>query len=1270
MRYLLKILAVAIFFCTSSWATDISTNTTAQFLFNSDAQALNILSGGDISYVATNANAVGVSGTRTALTVSVDSGNATTGIKNTNGGTSASAINVSGSSTLSSLVVNTGLVTSSSKVGTVILNQSAAATTNITVGQSSGIAASITNTYNSTSPNPSCAICSSNNSGVVNLNITVNETGTISSSSSSNTTSTSTILFARAASGSALSITNKGVISSVNQGLSDRQKVIDNNTNNIATITNTGTINGKVVLGNNANSSFAANGGVFDGDIVLNNSAQNVTINGGVFNGFVYGSGNLIVNSDATFGGIGQDRNPPNGNPITSLTVGDGVALDYDGTANQNNESYIRVAGNFIIGNNSTFSGVGDLFGEVGGNIVIGAGSSFDLSSSTNSFSAAKITLDSDSSIIIGSGEVNAEINGATLEAGSVTFTEDATFANSIYYPIYDDLVITRATIASLTINDGKTVSFGGDDIRTEHLVLGAGAVATVAGTLQSRSDATLGENSTINLNGGISYFSAVNGHGNINLGSGAAVYTDSSNLGDVIALKSVSLGTNSLLELRDNSLSADLVTLASGASLSVGSGTVNAVIRGGGNLGSVAFSNNNTLGGTLGAYDVGSSTDYSLNSVTIAAGKSLSAGSNTIYSRAIAIGAGSTLTTSAAINGGGSNSTAVSLASGANLILNNGSSINATINGSSAGQGSLTFSNVGTIALNNYSAGLTNKIDSIIIDSGSDVSFNTTASIANSLTIASGSSAQFYGGGNIIDDVTVNGSILFDIGLSGAITVNNGGTINVPYVNNVATNSLTVNSGGILAVNIDGNSSGSITAAGVASLSANTTLKLTITGSLTLGHAYTLVSGGSGSSLVALANDKINVNSSGTNSYAGSALLSSVSGNDLILTVSSSEDETPPPPPSSPSFANPNQQIAYNNIIGIASPTGSLSALKDYLISDSNSTEEKSAALDSALTQNGNFSNRIIFNNINASLDLSSKRIQSLTLNSGVSSGEESNNQNKAVWGGIFGANARQGNTSLDNGYNANTSGIELGYDKKLDNHDIVLGISGSYASSNIKTINTLKQTSISSYQANLYAGYVKDNYFTNGFIGFVWNDYKSSRYIPTVNSVARGNYNGQSYVARIESGFNKKLGEGFILAPTIAITAAENNISNYSEDGAGTLNLNVRTKSNSFFEARSGLNLSNSFKAKNNLIIKPEIFASYGYDFSGSKQKTSSNFIGQSGTINASAANIAKGSWKAGVGLKIYGTEDVSVSMNYTAEHRQNYLGNSGELRVRVGF
>lgn len=222
----------------------------------------------------------------------------------------------------------------------------------------------------------------------------------------------------------------------------------------------------------------------------------------------------------------------------------------------------------------------------------------------------------------------------------------------------------------------------------------------------------------------------------------------------------------------------------------------------------------------------------------------------------------------------------------------------------------------------------------------------------------------------------------------------------------------------------------------------------------------------------------------------------------------------------------------------------------------------------------------------------------------------------------------------------------------------------------SKTKSKDGLKETKIDTYQGNLYARHIRGNYFINGIVGMAWNEYLSNRSILVANSIANAKYTGQSYVGRIESGFDYQLPNALTLTPLTIITLAENRVNNYGESGAGNLNLAVQNNRSNFFETRFAATLSYNFLTIQGAKITPDITISYGYDFAATKQVTNSNFIGQLSSFVSNGSKIVQGSWRIGTGLKIYYSDAIVVSANYDFDYKENYHGHTGSIKLKYSF
>lgn len=503
--------------------------------------------------------------------------------------------------------------------------------------------------------------------------------------------------------------------------------------------------------------------------------------------------------------------------------------------------------------------------------------------------------------------------------------------------------------------------------------------------------------------------------------------------------------------------------------------------------------------------------------------------------------------------------------------------------------------------------------------------------------------------------DATFNGNInAYDVQFIGINAIFTQETTTI-----TAQNQFFISGSSTLSATVSSDSTTILDVTGVAYLEPEIKLNLTSLG-FTASKDITLINvtdESDSSTLEVIAAEDINVNESGSNTYNDTTFTTSIDGNRLILHVIYTGLAPSDPDPITLSG---NARNSYDAIINSTSASGELAVLQAYLENNAISDLAKEAAAKSTTPQIDNSVNRVSFDSANASFDVASARLQ------GIASGDEATR--KSVWAQVFNTNISQGNTGASRGYSASSAGLAFGADKEIA-ENLTLGTSLSYASSNIKSRDALGKTSIDAYQINFYTGQNFDQFFFNNLVGFVYSNYQSSRAIPIAGVVANANYNGKTYIARSMFGLNEKFESGFILSPAITITAAHNSVDNYSENNAGTLNLRIKNRSSNFFETRAGVALSKVYKMFDYVIV-PEILTSYGYDFAASKQQTSSNFIGQTDSFDSTAANIAKGSFKMGIGAKIYGNDELSFNANYIMERRNNYLANSLVLKGTYKF
>ncbi|MCE3255351.1 MAG: hypothetical protein K0R25_845 [Rickettsiaceae bacterium] len=621
-------------------------------------------------------------------------------------------------------------------------------------------------------------------------------------------------------------------------------------------------------------------------------------------------------------------------------------------------------------------------------------------------------------------------------------------------------------------------------------------------------------------------------------------------------------------------------------------------------------------------------------------------------------------------------------------LQLDTNGSLNAKVDGDSAGEGFLYFSaNNSTIS---QAIGSSKKLAEINLQSTSNITANadmnanifnmvagsdlTTNAAVNAATINVGSNSVLTLGdnGSIEGDVVLDGTGTLILGrvsktIVGNIAGSGFGAIDLGSGSHSITGNLTTFSGDTVKLNLGSAPlAGSATVTGAANIDSGAKLNIA-----KAGVNYVFVPGGTKTAIISAGSGSINkiedgdINyGSGSNATDFLSFTTSVedSGKKLMLNINR---------PSATSLTNNIvTQNVYNNIIsqvGVLA-TDELKNFQQYLDEDDDSIAQKVAAIKTLAPQSDNNANAVVLNTTNTSVKITGDRLISLYRGKILGKAAGDNTNNTGIWGQVFGSNATQKDSGVGDGYNSKSQGFVMGGDKGIGKSGH-LGMSVSYAQSSIKSEDQLRNIDVDTYQLNVYGGNGFGKFFVNGVVGLSLNDYSSSRIIPIQSLTANGSYKGQTYTTKVEGGMMQNLRYGFNIVPTLAATFAYNKTDDYTETGAGALSLHRSESPTEFFEGRAGVLLGYNTIVRD-FRVNPNIRASYGYDIIGDDQSSTNNFVGQTASFQAKATNVDQGSLQLGVGLNIYTDDLVTIGLDYILESKSRYTSNSASARVRYNF
>ncbi|MFH1411604.1 MAG: autotransporter outer membrane beta-barrel domain-containing protein [Candidatus Omnitrophota bacterium] len=290
---------------------------------------------------------------------------------------------------------------------------------------------------------------------------------------------------------------------------------------------------------------------------------------------------------------------------------------------------------------------------------------------------------------------------------------------------------------------------------------------------------------------------------------------------------------------------------------------------------------------------------------------------------------------------------------------------------------------------------------------------------------------------------------------------------------------------------------------------------------------------------------------------------------------------------------------------------------------------------------------------------------------NTGVSTGDGIEGfEEKDIWIKGFGNFSDQGTRSGIQGYESYTYGTTLGFDV-LAAENVTLGISGGYAYTEVDPKKaTLNNTDIDSYQGTLYGSFDGGPYYIDTVFAFAWNGYEGSRKIDLgdTSRTAKSDYDGQQYSGYVGGGYTFEE-EGFEITPIASLQYTRLHIGDYTETGAGSLNLKISDQDYDVLESGLGLKIAYPIKEKSMTII-PEIHSSWYYDFIGDKAQTTSKFTGGGASFETNGADPAQHSFDVGAQLTLLTQKNISLILNYDLELKEDFSAHSGAVTVKYDF
>ncbi|MEQ9725661.1 autotransporter outer membrane beta-barrel domain-containing protein [Pseudomonas sp. WHRI 8822A] len=255
-----------------------------------------------------------------------------------------------------------------------------------------------------------------------------------------------------------------------------------------------------------------------------------------------------------------------------------------------------------------------------------------------------------------------------------------------------------------------------------------------------------------------------------------------------------------------------------------------------------------------------------------------------------------------------------------------------------------------------------------------------------------------------------------------------------------------------------------------------------------------------------------------------------------------------------------------------------------------------------------------------------------------------------------------RQGRRSGIAGYDADSRGLSLGLDGKLD-EQWTLGVAYSNLDTRVSG-RTGNKSEIDSQVLTLYSGFEQGPVFVDTSLSYGFNDNTSKRNI--ADTRAKGDFDSQSLALNLEAGYGLHAG-GVTLEPRVATRYSRLDIDSYREKGSSAA-LAVSSQRYEAIELGAGARLASQFSVGQG-SLEPELKLMAYHDFAADRAGSTSSFVLGGSSFVTHGASPARDSYEASLGVN-YRLGALSLGAGYEHVGRSGFDADTLRAKVRYDF
>lgn len=287
------------------------------------------------------------------------------------------------------------------------------------------------------------------------------------------------------------------------------------------------------------------------------------------------------------------------------------------------------------------------------------------------------------------------------------------------------------------------------------------------------------------------------------------------------------------------------------------------------------------------------------------------------------------------------------------------------------------------------------------------------------------------------------------------------------------------------------------------------------------------------------------------------------------------------------------------------------------------------------------------------------------------IGAGEEDGKMDLGVWASGFGSKSTQKARKGDAGYKGTVLGGSVGVDGQV-NESTILGFAVSMANTELKFKNSKSGDKVKSDNLffSVYGSHDLDaNWFVRGLAAFGNGKVKSSAKRVTgagAYDVASGKYDTMAFQVQGTVGYKYKFAENAAVTPMIGLKYLSINEGGYTEAGSAT-NQTITKKSVDKLIGIFGAGIDSTYDAGSGTMVTPELHAFVNYDFKGKVAKVTAQLSGAPTAFDVTSAKPSKAMYNVGTSVTAK-SGVVEYGIGYDAQLANKYIAHQGTLRLKV--